>query len=121
MGVKHPGPLTFRPVTQYKTGIIASLLQQCYVKILSAEPLYWQTEEENWLKFDREVFGNPETVGQCVFITCLGEDEIGFGSFDPRQRPELGIIGHNCVLPHFQAKGYGKQQILEILDRFKRM
>jgi GNAT superfamily N-acetyltransferase len=113
--------LTFIPVTQYKAGTIASLLHRCYAKILSAEPLYWQTEETNWLQFDREAFGNPETVGQCVFITCLGEEEIGFGSFDPRQRPELGTIGHNCILPDFQGKGYGKRQILEILERFKQM
>jgi GNAT superfamily N-acetyltransferase len=121
MGVKQDKLLTFRPVTQYKAGIIASFLRQCYAKMLFAEPLYWQREEANWLLFDREVFGNPETVGRCVFITCLEEEEIGFGSFDPRQRPELGIIGHNCVLPRFQGKGYGKRQILEILDRFKQM
>lgn len=121
MGAKQHRLLTFRPVTQYKAGIIASLLHQCYAKILLAEPLYWQTEEANWLLFDQEVFENPETVGQCVFINCLGEEEIGFGSFDPRQRPNLGIIGHNCVLPHFQGKGYGKRQILEILERFKQM
>jgi GNAT superfamily N-acetyltransferase len=121
MGEKQESLLTFRPVTQYKAGIIASLLHQSYAKILSAEPLYWQKEVANWLLFDREVFANPETVGQCVFITFLGEEEIGFGSFDPRQRPELGIIGHNCVLPRFQGKGYGKRQILEIFERFKQM
>jgi GNAT superfamily N-acetyltransferase len=113
--------LTFRPVTQYKAGIIASLLHQCYAKIVSAEPLYWQTEEANWSQFDREVFENPDTVGRCVFITCLAEEVIGFGSFDPRQRPELGIIGHNCILPQFQGHGYGKRQIQEILERFNQM
>jgi GNAT superfamily N-acetyltransferase len=121
MGDKQHRLLTFRPVTQYKAGIIASLLHQCYARILFAEPLYWQKEVANWQLFDREVFANPETVGQCVFITCLGEEEIGFGSFDPRERPELGIIGHNCVLPPFQGKGYGKRQILEIFKRFKKM
>ncbi len=113
--------LTFRRITQYKPGIIASLLRQCYAEILTAEPLHWKAEEAKWLEFDREVFDNPETVGRCVFITCLDEEEIGFGSFDPRQRPELGIIGHNCILPRFQGKGHGKRQVLEILLRLKQM
>jgi GNAT superfamily N-acetyltransferase len=121
MGEKQPGLLTFRPVTRYKAGILARLLHQCYAKILSTEPRYWQAEEASWLQFDREVFENPDSVGRCVFITCLGEEAIGFGSFDPRQRPELGIIGHNCILPHYQGHRYGKRQILEILARFRQM
>ena len=121
MSEKQHRLLAFRPVTQYKPGIIASFLRQCYAEILTSEPLHWKAEEAKWLEFDREVFGNPETVGRCIFITCLGEEEIGFGSFDLRQRPELGIIGHNCVLPRFQGKGHGKRQMLEILLRLKQM
>jgi GNAT superfamily N-acetyltransferase len=29
----------------------------------------------------------------------------------------LGIIGYNCILPEYQRKGYGRQQILEIIKR----
>lgn len=113
--------LTFGPVTQYKEGLLASFLHQCYAKLLSDEPLCWQPEEEKWKQFDRDVFNNPGTIGQCVFITCLDEVEIGFASFDPRQRPDFGIIGHNCISPCFQKHGFGKRQVLEILERFRQM
>jgi GNAT superfamily N-acetyltransferase len=119
MDEEQHGLLAFRPVTQYKPGILASFLHQCYTKLLSNEPLYWQPEEEKWLRFDQDVFNNPKTIGRCVFITCLGEEEIGFASFDPRRGPEFGLIGHNCVLPCFQKDGRGKRQVLEILERFR--
>nr|AQS28971.1 hypothetical protein [uncultured archaeon] len=41
------------------------------------------------------------------------------GSYDPRQGPEFGIIGDNCILPKFRGNGYGKKQIEEILKRFR--
>ena len=111
--------LAFTPITQHKAGIIASLLLQSYAEILSAEQQYWQQEEDNWLQFDREVFENPDLIGRCVFITSWEDIAIGLGSFDPRPKPEFGIIGHNCIVPQFRGHGYGKQQILEILDRLR--
>ena len=119
MDDEQHGMLAFKPVTHYKKGLIASFLHQCYARLLLDEPFCWQQEVEKWLQFDNDVFNNPETIGRCVFITCFNEIEIGFVSFDPRQRPELGIIGHNCVLPYFQDKGFGRGQILEILERFR--
>lgn len=78
-------------------------------------------ETEKWLQFDQDVFNNLETIGQCVFITCLDEVEIGFASFNPRPRTDFGIICHNCVLPSFQRDGVGKRQVVEILERFRKM
>jgi GNAT superfamily N-acetyltransferase len=111
--------LTFMPIAQHQAGIIVSLLLESYAELLSTERHYWKNERENWLQFDLEVFHNPDTVGQCVFLTSLKDEMIGFGSFDPRQCPEFGIIGHNCILPRFRGHGYGKLQILEILSRFR--
>jgi len=75
---------------------------------------------ENWKKFDKEAFSNPK-IRQCVFITCLGDKPIGFASYDPRHGPEYGMIGYNCILPEYQGKGYGKRQILELLNRFRKL
>jgi GNAT superfamily N-acetyltransferase len=111
--------LAFTPITQHKPGLIASLLLQSYAEILSIEKQYWPQEEENWLRFDREVFENPNTIGRCVFITSWEDLAIGLGSFDPRPKPEFGIIGHNCIVPQFRGHGYGKQQVLEILNRLR--
>lgn len=41
------------------------------------------------------------------------------GSYDPRQEPERGIIGWNCVVPEHQGKGLGKAQIQELLRIFR--
>lgn len=53
-----------------------------------------------------------------MFLSWSDDILVGFGSYDPRQKPEFGIVGHNCVLPEFRGRGFGKHQILEILRRF---
>ncbi len=58
------------------------------------------------------------TFGACTFLSWADSELVGLGSYNPRQVPEYGIIGHNCILPQFQKKGYGKQQIFEILRCF---
>lgn len=52
-------------------------------------------------------------------MTCIDGRIAGFASWDPRQTPEYGIVGHNCILPEFRGKGLGKAQVLEILRRFQ--
>jgi GNAT superfamily N-acetyltransferase len=105
--------LIFNEVAKYEAGIIRDLLFASYADILD-EDLQWQFRQ-----FDRDVFENLGTVGACTFITTLDREIIGMASYDPRQAPELGIIGHNCILPEHQGKGYGRQQILEIIRRLK--
>ena len=60
-------------------------------------------------------------MGACLFLTRLDGVLVGFASWDPRQRPRLGIVGHNCILPEFRGRGYGRTQIEEVLRRFKGM
>lgn len=57
-------------------------------------------------------------MGKCVFVSFLSSSIIGFISYDPRSFPDVGIIGHNCILPKFQNKGYGKKQIEYLLALF---
>jgi GNAT superfamily N-acetyltransferase len=111
--------LIFTSIRQHTVGTIAYLLRQSYAEILISDKEYWEREKQNWEQFDREVFENAETVGKCVLVTTLRDNAIGFASFDPRQKPELGIIGHNCILPEYRGKGHGKQQMLETLDRMR--
>ena len=105
--------LTFNETSKYEPGIIRDLLFTSYAEILDKDL------QEQFRRFDSEVFENPDTVGACTFITTSGSDIIGMASYDPRPAPELAIIGHNCILPNHQGKGYGKQQIHEILRRLK--
>jgi GNAT superfamily N-acetyltransferase len=105
--------LKFEPITKYEKGTIFSLLLQSFAEL-------WNDElEEKIKKFDREVFENPDTVGACAFISTLNGKPVGMASWDPRQRPELGIIGYNCILPEYQGRSFGKTQIKEIIRRLK--
>ncbi len=113
--------LAFTPITQHKAGILAALLLESYAEVVSAEQQYWLAEKEKWLEFDREVFENPQTIGRCVFVTIWETEVVGFGSFEPRQRPESATIGHNCIVPRFQGRGYGRQQVMETLARFRKL
>ena len=111
--------LEFTTLIEQKPGLIASLLKQSYLELIKSDPITWGPEQANWEQYDREVFEHPESVGKCIFLTWLNDCIVGFGSWDPRQKPQLGIIGHNCVLPEFRGQGIGKCQINEILRRFQ--
>jgi GNAT superfamily N-acetyltransferase len=102
-------------------GVLVSMLRRVYAPLMESDPETWGQEQAGWAEFDREVFQNPETVGACTFLTWSGDQLVGFGSYDPRQRPRFGIIGHNCILPEFQGRGFGSAQVREILRRFESM
>ena len=105
--------LKFEPVTQHEKGIIFSLLSQSWIEL-------WNDELQEKIKqYDREIFENLDTVGACVFSSILNGKPIGMASWDPRQAPEVGIIGYNCILPEYQGRGFGKVQIKEVLKRLK--
>ena len=111
--------LTFDSITKQNTGTIAALLMESYEELLSTGQQFWQDQKESWVRFDAEAFDNLTTIGQCIFITHLNGDTIGFSSFDPRCGPSFGIIGHNCILPKFRGQGFGKNQIYETLRRLR--
>ena len=104
--------LTFRSAVEYEPGTVYAILAECYTDILDG------TLQDNLMQFDHEVFAAPDTVGACAFISSVDRQSVGFFSYDPRQGPQIGIVGHNGVLPPFQRKGYGTEQILEILRLF---
>jgi GNAT superfamily N-acetyltransferase len=110
-------PLSFRPAIGHHLGIVAWLLGESYAPIVKAEPVYWEHEKANWRQFDRDVFAHPGTVGACTFLSCVGDEAVGLGSFDPRPGPVLGVVGHNCILPAHQGQGYGRAQMQEVLRR----
>ena len=102
-------------------GIIAALLKRSYADLVASEPSVWTAQETRWEQYDRDVFEQPMTVGASVFLTRLDGVIVGFASWDPRQRPRLAIVGHNCILPEFRGRGLGREQMQEVLRRFKDM
>ncbi len=110
--------LRFRSLDDQEPGTLYRLLCRSYADLIKSDPIHWEPEESNWHRFDRDAFENPGTIGSCVFLSWHVGALVGFASFDPRQAPEIGVIGHNCILPRFRGRGFGRQQVNEILDRF---
>jgi len=112
--------LPFKPLTEHKPRTIFTLLKESYKGLVKIKPEYILEWEKDWIEYDHEIFQYPDTVGSCGFISYSGTEIVGFASSDPRKHP-TGVIGHNCILPKFRRNGYGKQQINEILKRFREM
>lgn len=52
----------------------------------------------------------------CFFLTSLDSEIVGFGSIDPRDKPN-GRIGHHVVLPNSTRNGIGNIQLKEMEKR----
>jgi GNAT superfamily N-acetyltransferase len=111
----------FAALNGEKPGVLVSLLERVYAPLLDRDPQAWRPERLRWRQFDAVAFEHLDTIGSCTFLTWPGEHLAGFASYDPRQGPDVGIIGHNCVVPEFQRQGIGTAQIHEILRRFRAM
>lgn len=110
--------LTFTPVSQYHPGDLFEIIYRSYELLAKNDSQYWQQEEKEWARFDKQAFGHPE-IARCISVTCLGSQPIGLASYDPRHFPEYGVIGQNCVLPEFRGRGFGSRQIREVLRIFQ--
>ncbi|UCC73813.1 MAG: GNAT family N-acetyltransferase [Gemmatimonadota bacterium] len=111
--------IAYEPFAAYERGVILELLSESYSQLLQELPAGKVAELlGDWREYDEAVFGEPGTVGTCGFVTSLSGEVIGFASWNPTKWPAVGIIGHNCILPKYRCRGYGRQQIREILRRF---
>jgi GNAT superfamily N-acetyltransferase len=106
--------LRFDALERSRPGIISELLVRSYQELLDLLPEYWRAEAARWAEFDREAFANPGTVGACAFITCIGEQPVGMGSFEPRDALS-GWVGHNCIVPEHRRQGFGRAQLDHIV------
>lgn len=111
--------LAFTPISLYQPGTLSDLIHKSYAGLVQECPEHWKQESEKWDDFDRQSFAHTDTIGKCVFVSCLDDRPIGLASYDQRHEPRYGLIGQNCVLPEYRGRGFGKQQILEILRRFR--
>jgi GNAT superfamily N-acetyltransferase len=111
--------LTFAPVSFYHLGTLSDLIKESYAALVKESPEYWEPEKKNWEDFDRQAFAHPDSAGKCVFVSVLDDRPVGLASYDPRHEPRYCVVGQNCILPKFQGRGFGMQQISEILRRFR--
>jgi GNAT superfamily N-acetyltransferase len=111
--------IDFAPFAGCRPGLIFDLLSESYAPLLEQLPDAKVSELlQDWREYDAAVFGEPDTVGASGFVTCLGQEIIGFASWNPTSWPAVGIIGHNCITPSHASMGYGRRQVMEILNRF---
>lgn len=111
-------PLRFSALDEAKPGVLDALLRDAYGQLLATGEAVWQDESVRWAEFDREAFARPE-VARCVFLSWCGAAVVGFGSFDPRETPRRGIVGHHCVRPAYRGRGFGDAQLREIIRRLR--
>ena len=111
--------LTFSPLTRQHPGLLFSLLSQTYEEYSRSDPDRREEWYKDWREYDRDVFKHPNTMARCGFVSHYGSRIVGFASWDPRQFPTTGIIGHIVILPEFQDSGFGRTQINRILNIFK--
>jgi GNAT superfamily N-acetyltransferase len=112
--------IEFSEFKRFSRGLLLELLTRSYGQYFSYDPACRLSWEREWREFDREVFDHPETVGACGFVTSLNGNIAGFASWDPRERPDLAAIGHNCILPSFRGRSLGRHQIEELLKILRR-
>ena len=101
----------------FAAGTIAALLKDAY----SFDPRYERDFHTAWEDADRFIYTHPQIAHQCGFVTVLEQKPIGFLCWDNRKMPELVELGHNCIIPGFQGKQYGKAQLLEAVNRLQRL
>jgi len=113
--------LTFKPLSSLKPGQLFEMLESSYRDLIEKYDVKNKDKYlESWQQSDRNAFNNLETIGKCVLVTHVDNKPVGFFSWDPRNFPEYGVVGQNCVLPENKGKGYGKMQIEELLKIFKK-
>lgn len=111
--------IRFSDISCLKKGDIYHLLEKSYSGLIeSVEIKLGKRFLSKWRRDDQVSFSNPK-VGDCIFVSAINQTAIGFIAFDPRQFPQLGIIGQNVILPEYRKKGYGKAQLTHLLDYFK--
>jgi GNAT superfamily N-acetyltransferase len=112
--------ITFERITEFDRGIVFDLLTESYREWLQTNSLKQDSLMKHWENTDSMAFDDPDTVGECVRITCMNRHPIGMFSWDPRKLPQEGIVGQNCIIPSERQKGYGQRQIEEIIRIFKK-
>ncbi|MFA5828572.1 MAG: GNAT family N-acetyltransferase [Candidatus Shapirobacteria bacterium] len=107
--------IRFLPISSVVKGDLGKIIFLSYQSLVESNPQKWSGEKVKWDKFDQEAFTNPNTIGICVLITWVDDKVIGFASYEPN----IGEIGHNCILPEFRGRGYGKKQLAKVLKILK--
>ena len=107
--------LRFMPSDLAPQGTVLEIIEASYRDYLACFPEIWTREQKGWKELDQLA---AEIPGTWIFLSCCADKIVGMASFDPRNFPKA-IIGHNCIIPEFRGRGFGKLQVVELLRRIK--
>ena len=96
-------------------GTVVSMLEEAYGALRDADGARFDAWRREWQEFDRYVYADASLAGNWLFFSHLDGQLVGFVSWDPRKRP-VALLGHNCIRPAFQGKGFGLEQLLHALE-----
>lgn len=105
--------IAFRKITEFPRGTLLALLKEGY----AFEPKFERDWLEQWQEFDDFFYDHPQIAENCAFMTVLGEEPIGFVTWNPTKIPESAEIGHNCISAEYKGCGYGRRQMREAVRR----
>lgn len=107
--------IEFKSINNFKKGILYEQLVNAYSFNNKCKEVW----EKDWLEYDNFFFSNYDIADKYGFVTVLDGKPIGHITWDPRNRPDYVIIGHNCIISEYKGMGYGKIQLQEALKRIK--
>lgn len=108
--------IEFKKMSEFPKGTLYHQLIDAY-SFQSDCQKYWNAM---WKEYDQFFYSNLENIADRYgFITVVDGNAVGHISWDPRNRPNYVLIGHNCILSGFKGKGYGKIQLQEAIRRIK--
>ncbi len=111
--------LIFTSSGDHPPGTVASLLRRGYAELAESDPSFFGPRGPHWAQVDQAVVEHPRTVGRCTFVSVVGGQPVGLGSYDPSGGPEVGDVGHNVIVPEQRGQGFGRAQLDEILRRIR--
>ncbi len=108
--------IEFRNISSFPKGTLYKQLVDAYSFNENCKK-YW---DGMWKEYDDFFYSNLDIADKYGFITLIDNIPVGHISWDPRNRPNYVIIGHNCILTKYKGNGYGKLQLQEAIRRIKK-
>lgn len=107
--------ITFEKISNFPKGTLCNQLIDAY----SFDSSISKNFLDSWKEYDDFFYSNLDIANKYGFVTLVDGVPVGHITWDPRNRPEYVIIGHNCILTSYKGKGYGKIQLQEAIRRIK--
>ena len=115
--------VTIRPATAADAVAVAAIARAAWGRIYSGyRDILGDELYELWFSdaLERKERTVTDTVMQGgMYVSCRGDEVVGFISYIYDKRTELGMIGNNAVSPAHRGLGIGGRQYEFILERLR--